>query len=90
MHYFGNAFKYTRIAFFVLDTELTDDGAFFLCVAVEGKGFYKIDLGGNCIFKIAKAQVKQMNFKLGLTLKEVDKIIASAMKKHNLIFSLAS
>ena len=80
MDFVTDAFKGRRIAYFVLGTERTKDGAFIVCVAIEGDaGFYKMDLEWNCSFTKAKAQAAEMNVKIGLTQEEVEEIILSTM-----------
>lgn len=73
-------FKGKRIAYFVLDTERTKEGAFILCVAVEGEsGFYKMDWAWHCSYTKAKAETVLLNDKLGLAEEEVNEIIISTM-----------
>jgi hypothetical protein len=80
MDFVTDAFKGRRIAYFVLGTERTKDGAFIVCVAIEGDaGFYKMDLEWKCSFIKAKAQAEEMNVKIGLTQEEVEEIILSTM-----------
>lgn len=79
MEFAATAFKGKRIAFFALDTE-RKEGAYILCVAVEGEpGFYKMDWGWHCSFTKAKAETALMNKKLGLNEEEVNEIIISTM-----------
>ena len=80
MDFVTDAFKGRRIAYFVLGTERTKDGAFIVCVAIEGDaGFYKMDLEWKCSFTKAKAQAMEMNVKIGLTQEEAEEIILSTM-----------
>jgi len=80
MDFVTDAFKGRRIAYFVLGTERTKDGAFIVCVAIEGDaGFYKMDLEWKCSFTKAKAQAAEINGKIGLTREEVEEIILSTM-----------
>ena len=74
------AFKGRRIAYFVLGTEKTPDGAYTVCVAIENEaGFYKLEWGWHCSLTKAKAETVLMNVKLGLTEVEVNEIIISTM-----------
>jgi hypothetical protein len=80
MQFAASAFKDKRTAYFVLDTERTKEGAYIMCVAIEGEsGFYKMDWAWHCSFTRAKAQTALMNKKLGLNEEEVNKIIISTM-----------
>jgi hypothetical protein len=80
MEFAASAFKDKRTAYFVLDTERTKEGAYIMCVAIEGEsGFYKMDWGWHCSFTKAKAETALMNKKLGLNEEEVNKIIISTM-----------
>jgi len=80
MEFAASAFKDKRIAYFVRDIERTKEGAYIMCVAVEGEpGFYKMDWGWHCSFTKAKAETALMNKKLGLNEEEVNKIIISTM-----------
>ena len=80
MEFAASAFKDKRTAYFVLDTERTEEGAYIMCVAIEGEsGFYKMDWGWHCSFTKAKAETALMNKKLGLNEEEVNKIIISTM-----------
>ena len=68
MDFIEDASKGKRKAYFVLECERTKDGAFIVCVAVEGDaGFYQMDWGWHCDYTKAKAQTMEMNEKLGLT-----------------------
>jgi hypothetical protein len=81
MDFIEDASKGKRRAYFVLDGERTEDGAFTICVAVEGDaGFYKMDWGWRCDYTKAKAQPMQMNEKLGLTGEDVSDIVTSTME----------
>ena len=81
MDFIEDASKGKRKAYFVLDCERTEDGAFIVCVAVEGDaGFYKMDWGWHCDYTKAKAQTMQMNEKLGLTGEDVIDIVTSTME----------
>ena len=74
------SFEGKRIAYFVLDTERTKEGAFIVCVAVEGEaGFYKMDWAWHCSSAKAKAETVLMNDRLGLTEEDVNEIIISTM-----------
>jgi len=76
-----DAFKGERIAYFVLDTERTEDGAYILCVANHGvPGFCKMEMGMSGTYKAAKERVKQLNKELGLTDDDVNEIIISTME----------
>ena len=80
MNFVETSFKGKRIAYFVLDTEQTKEGAFVVCVAVEGEpGYFKVDWGWHCSFTRAKAEAVLMNDALGLTEEEVNEIIISTM-----------
>jgi hypothetical protein len=80
MEFAATDFKDRRIAYFVLDIERTEEGAYIMCVAVEGEpGFYKMDWGWHCGFTKAKTETALMNKKLGLTEEEVNEIIISTM-----------
>ena len=80
MDFAKEAFKGRRIAYFVLGTEKTPDGAYTVCVAIENEaGFYKLDWGWHCSLAKAKAETQQMNDKLGLTEEEVNSIVISTM-----------
>lgn len=79
-----DSFKGKRIAYFVLDTERSKNGAFLLCVAIEDEtGFYRYDWDWHCSFATAKARAKEMNELLGLTDKDVTDIVISTMELPN-------
>jgi hypothetical protein len=81
MDFIEDASKGKRKAYFVLERERTRDGAFMVCVAVEGDaGFYQMDWGWHCDYTRAKAQTAEMNEKLGLTAKDVIDIVTSTME----------
>jgi len=76
----ATAFKGKRIAYFVRDSERTKEGAYIMCVAVEGEsGFYKLDWAWHCSFTKAKTETALMNKKLGLNEEKVNEIIISTM-----------
>lgn len=73
-------FKGKPIAYFVVENERTKDGAYIVCVAVEGEaGFYKMDWAWHSSFAKAKAETALLNEKLGLSEEEVNSIIISTM-----------
>jgi len=80
MGFVATAFKGKRIAYFVRDSERTKEGAYIMCVAVEGEsGFYKMDWGWHCSFTKARTETALMNKKLGLNEEQVNEIIISTM-----------
>jgi hypothetical protein len=81
MEFVTTAFKGKRTAYFVRDIEKNEEGAYIMCVAVEGEpGFYKMDWGWHCSFTKAKTETALMNKKLGLNEEAVNEIIISTMK----------
>ena len=84
MDFVEASFKGRRVAFFVRDTECTKEGAFIVCVAVEGEpGYFKLDWGLHCSFTRAKAEAVLMNDRLGLAEEDVNEIIISTMGPSN-------
>jgi len=80
MDFIEASFKGRRIAYFVLETERTREGAYIVCVAIESEaGYYKMDWGWHCSFTKAKAETVLMNDKLGLNEEEVNDIIITTM-----------
>ena len=72
--------KRRRTAFFVLDSERTNEGAYILCFAVEDEpGYYKLDWSWHCSYVKAQAETALMNKKLGLNEEDVNKLIISTM-----------
>jgi hypothetical protein len=73
-------FKGKPKAYFVVENERTKDGAYIVCVAVEGEaGFYKMDWAWHSSFAKAKAETALLNEKLGFSEEEVNSIIISTM-----------
>jgi hypothetical protein len=80
MEFAATGFKGKRLAYFVRDIERTKEGAYIMCVAVEGEsGFYKLDWAWHCSFTRAKTETALMNKKLGLNEEKVNEIIISTM-----------
>jgi hypothetical protein len=80
MEFAATAFKGKRMAYFVRDIERTKEGAYIMCVAVEGEaGFYTMDWAWHCGFTKAKTETALMNKKLGLNEEKVNGIIISTM-----------
>ena len=80
MDFVEASFKGRRVAYFVLDTERTKEGAFIACLAVEGEpGYFKLDWGWHCSAARAKAETVLMNDNLGLTEEDANEIIISTM-----------
>jgi hypothetical protein len=80
MEFAATGFKGKRLAYFVRDIERTKEGAYIMCVAVEGEsGFYKLDWAWHCSLTRAKTETALMNKKLGLNEEKVNEIIISTM-----------
>ncbi len=70
-----------RIAFFVLENQVNDKGEFKALIAVEGvKGYYTTDWFWGTDFATAEAIADARNDRMGISISEAFKIIASTMK----------
>jgi len=70
-----------RIAFFVLERQRNDKGEFQALIAVEGKkGYYTTDWFWGTDFATAEAVADARNDRMGISIIEAFKIIASTMR----------
>jgi hypothetical protein len=72
-----------RIAFFVLENQVNDKGEFRALIAAEGtKGYYTTDWFWGTDFATASAIADAKNDRMGISITEAFKIIASTMRSN--------
>jgi hypothetical protein len=72
--------EHERIAFFVLENQINDKGEFKALIAVEGvKGYHTTDWFWGTDFATAEAIADARNDRMGISISEAFKIIASTM-----------
>jgi len=72
-----------RIAFFVLENQVNDKGEFRALIAAEGtKGYYTTDWFFGTDFATACAVADARNDRMGISISDAFRIIASTMKPN--------
>ena len=75
--------EHERIAFFALENQKNDKGEFQALIAVEGKkGYYTTDWFWGTDFATAEAVADARNDRMGISIIEAFKIIASTMRPN--------
>lgn len=71
-----------RMAYFILQTQLTEEGEYIPCIAVEGmSGYYKTDWAWGKDLAIAEELAEKKNTAMGISKQEALKIVLSSMRK---------
>lgn len=71
-----------RMVFFILDTQTNEKGEYRALIAVEGeKGYYKTDWYWGTDLATAEACADARNDRMGISVVEALKIVASTMRK---------
>ena len=69
-----------RVCYYILETETASDGQYIPCIVKEGvKGYFRTDWLWGTDIEIARQCAKEKNEGLGLSAKDVDKMVCASM-----------